>query len=123
MEIVIFKWVALWFAFGVFGSILLFWMYAAVMNFKRVRDIGNLSKTAFALAMPLLIVGYALDIALNIFFYSVVCLHPQAWGTMSSRFKKYNNSNPANWAQRWRKAVAQWAEPLLDPLDPSGNHI
>ena len=38
--------------------------------------------------------------------------------TVTARLKRHNATNTG-----WRKAVAVWFEPLLDPYDPSGDHI
>jgi hypothetical protein len=38
--------------------------------------------------------------------------------TVTARLKRHNATSTG-----WRKAVAVWFEPLLDPYDPSGDHI
>jgi hypothetical protein len=100
--------------------ILLYWCFAAIANFQRVQQNGKLTKTAFALALPLLVFGFALDYFLNLTVVAFITLDPLYWGTISNRMKKYNNDE-TEWA--WRRTIAKWLEPLLDPLDPSGNHI
>lgn len=99
-------------------SVYVLWvLYVAVMNLKRVRDANQLSRTATALRYPVFIFGYALDIAVNAVVMSVVLLEPPREFTVTARLKRHKNSNG------WRQAVALWFEPLLDPFDPSGNHI
>lgn len=92
--------------------------YLAVMNLKRVRDQGKLEKIAFILGYPLLLIGYALDIFLNITVMTVILLELPRETTITSRLKRHNKQSSG-----WRKRVAMWFEPILDPFDPSGNHI
>lgn len=100
------------------GLYVLWIFYLAVMNLKRARDMGLLSRTATALGTPVLIVGYLLDAVLNVVVMSLILLELPREATISQRLKRHNRD-----AGGWRKAVAAWFEPLLDPFDPSGNHI
>jgi hypothetical protein len=101
-----------------FGSTYALWVfYLAVMNLKRAKDAGLLSKTAMALGYPVLIVGYLLDCFVNVFVLTWLLLELPRETTVTSRLKRHNKGTG------WRKAVAAWAEPLLDPYDPSGDHI
>lgn len=93
-------------------------LYLAVMNLKRVRDLKGLNKVSRVLGTPVLILGYALDIFINIFIMSVILLELPKEITVSSRLKRHNNTSTD-----WRKKVVLWFEPLLDPYDPSGDHI
>ena len=93
-------------------------LYLAVMNLKRVRDEGKLSKLALWLGTPVLFVGYILDAVLNIVVMTVILLELPQELTVSERLKRHNKD-----VGGWRKAVALWFEPLLDPCDPSGDHI
>ena len=93
-------------------------LYLAVMNLKRVRDQGKLSKLALYLGTPVLFVGYVLDAILNIVVMTVILLELPEELTVSERLKRHNKDSGG-----WRKAVALWFEPLLDPFDPSGDHI
>jgi hypothetical protein len=101
-----------------FGATYALWVfYLAVMNLKRAKDAGLLSKTAMALGYPVLIVGYLLDCFVNVFVMTFLLLELPRETTVTSRLKRHNKGTG------WRKAVAAWAEPLLDPYDPSGDHI
>ena len=93
-------------------------LYLAVMGLKRVRDQGKLSKLALYLGTPVLFVGYVLDAILNIVVMTVILLELPKELTVSERLKRHNQDSGG-----WRKSVALWFEPLLDPFDPSGNHI
>jgi hypothetical protein len=98
-------------------------LYLAVMNLKRVRDLGKLTKFTTALGLPVLVVGYLLDFVLNKVCMSIVLLELPQEMTVSARLKRHNQTNVDGGLARWRKAVAVWFEPLLDPFDPSGDHI
>lgn len=109
--------IALW-AGIIFLSFYALWVfYLAVMNLKRVKDAGNLPKIALVLGTPVLIAGWILDFVLNVTVMTVVLLELPREKTISERLHRHNRTDG------WRKKVAQWFEPLLDPFDPSGNHI
>ncbi len=100
------------------GSTYALWIfYLAVMNLKRAKDSGLLTKTAMALGYPVLIVGYLLDCFVNFTVMTVLLLEIPQETTVTSRLSRHNKGTG------WRKAIAAWAEPLLDPYDPSGDHI
>lgn len=95
----------------------LYVFYSAVMNIKRVRDMGKLTKLGMVFGYPTLVIGLVLDLLVNVFVMSVVLLEiPREW-TVTSRLKRHQSSTG------WRLAVVKFFEPVLDPLDPSGDHI
>ena len=101
------------------GSSYALWVfYLAVMSLKRAKDAGLLTKTAMALGYPVLVVGYILDFWVNITVMTLLLMEFPRETTVTARLKRHNNQSTG-----WRKSVALWAEPLLDPYDPSGNHI
>jgi cyanate permease len=101
------------------GSTYLLWIfYLAVMNLARAKDAGLLSATAKVLGYPVLIVGYLLDCFVNFTVMTILFLELPKETTVTSRLKRHNKA-----AGGWRKAVALWAAPLLNPYDPRGNHI
>lgn len=96
---------------------LLFVFYAAVMNIQRVHEMGKLNLLGKVLGYPTLLIGYALDVLVNLVVMTVVMLElPREW-TVTARLKRHQASSG------WRLAVVKFLEPLLDPLDPSGDHI
>jgi hypothetical protein len=100
------------------GSTYALWIfYLAVMNLKRAKDASLLTKTAMVLGYPVLIVGYLLDFFVNVFVMTPLLLELPQETTVTSRLSRHNKGTG------WRKAVAAWAEPLLDPYDPKGKHI
>lgn len=108
------------YALASFAAIYALWVfYLAVMNLKRVRDMGLLHKHAFALGYPVLIVGYLLDGLVNIFVMTALLLELPREFTVTSRLKRHNRG-PDSWRKR---LVVSFFEPLLDPFDPSGDHI
>lgn len=101
------------------GSFYLLWiLYLAVMNLKRIKDAGLISPLALALGYPVLFVGYLLDVLVNITVLTLVLLEFPKELTVTARLKRHNRTSTG-----WRKSVAVWFEPLLDPFDPSGDHI
>lgn len=107
--------------YPVYAVLLLYalWVfYLAVMSLKRAKDAGQLTRTAKAFGYPVLFAGLLLDFVANALVLTVLLAELPREGTVTSRLKRHNASSTG-----WRKAVAAWAEPLLDPYDPSGDHI
>ena len=101
------------------GSTYLLWIFfLAVMSLKRAKDAGQLTTAAKALGYPVLIVGYALDCFVNTTVMTLLLLEIPEETTVTSRLSRHLNHG-----EGWRKAVAVWAAPLLDPYDPSGRHL
>jgi hypothetical protein len=92
--------------------------YAAVMNIKRVRDMGKLTTLGKVFGYPTLVIGLVLDLLVNVFVMTIILLEvPQEW-TVTSRLKRHHKESTG-----WRLAVVKFFEPVLDPLDPSGDHV
>jgi len=104
--------------FSVALTYLLWVLYLAVMNLKRVKDIGLLTGKALVLGTPILILGLVVDALVNWLVMTVVLLELPQEPTVTARLKRHNKTSTG-----WRKSVAVWFEPLLDPFDPSGDHI
>jgi predicted transporter len=101
------------------ASFYLLWvLFLAVMNLKRVKDAGMLSKTALVLGTPVLILGLVVDAIVNVFVMTLILLEMPKESTVTARLKRHNRDSGG-----WRKAVVLWMEPLLDPFDPSGDHV
>jgi uncharacterized membrane protein YhaH (DUF805 family) len=92
--------------------------YLAVMNLKRVRDAGKLGTVAKVFGYPVLLVGYVLDVLVNVTLMTVLFLEIPRETTVTARLKRHNRTGSG-----WRQRLAAWFEPLIDPYDPSGNHI
>lgn len=77
-----------------------------------------MSPLALVFGMPLLVIGLVLDLIVNVAVMTVILLELPQETTVTARLKRHNRESSG-----WRKAVAVWFEPLLDPFDPSGDHI
>jgi uncharacterized membrane protein YhaH (DUF805 family) len=95
----------------------LYVFYAAVMNIKRVRDAGKLTTLGVVFGYPTLVIGLVLDLLVNVFVMSIILLEIPQELTVTSRLKRHQSSTG------WRLAVVKFFEPVLDPLDPSGDHV
>jgi hypothetical protein len=103
----------------VFAASYALWVfYLAVMNLKRVRDAGKLGTVAKVFGYPVLLVGYALDVLINVTLMTVLFLEIPRETTVTARLKRHNRTGSG-----WRQRLAAWFEPLIDPYDPSGDHI
>lgn len=103
------------------GFLLLYalWVFfLAVMSLQRAKNAGTLTTTAKVFGYPVLFAGLLLDFIANITVMTILLVELPREGTVTRRLKRHNASSTG-----WRKAVAAWAEPLLDPFDPSGDHI
>jgi hypothetical protein len=100
------------------GFYVLWVLFLAVMNLSRAKKAGTLSKPALILGTPVLFVGYLLDFLLNVFVMTIVLAEMPDELTVSARLKRHRKESTG-----WRLAVVHWFEPLLDPYDPSGDHV
>jgi hypothetical protein len=92
--------------------------YAAVMNIKRVRDIGKLTTLGKVFGYPTLVIGLILDLLVNWFVMTIILLEVPRELTVTSRLKRHHKESTG-----YRLAVVKFFEPVLDPLDPSGDHV
>ena len=92
--------------------------YLAVMNLKRANEAGLLHTSALVIGTPVLVVGYLLDVFVNIFVFTPVLLELPQELTVTARLTRHIKESTG-----WRFAMACWFIPLLDPFDPSGRHI
>lgn len=104
--------------YAILGVWLLWVFYLAVMSLSRAKKAGTLSKTAYALGLPVLTIGLLLDLLINLLVMSVVLWEIPRELTVTSRLKRHHKASTG-----WRLAVVRWFEPLLDPYDPDGDHI
>ena len=103
----------------VLGATYALWVfYIAVMGLKRVKDTIGLSVWALRFGYPVLIVGWVLDFFVNLTLCTVLFLELPRELTVTARLKRHNRTGFG-----WRQRLAAWFEPLLDPFDPSGDHV
>lgn len=96
----------------------LYIVYGSVMNIKRVRDMGKLTTFGKVLGYPTLIIGLVLDLLVNLLLMTPVMFELPREFTVTSRLKRHHATSTG-----WRLAVVKFFEPVLDPLDPSGDHV
>jgi hypothetical protein len=103
---------------GLVSIYALYVYYCAIMNIWRVYRLGKLTLLGKVFGIPTLAIGLAIDVFVNILVATVVFLDlPREW-TLSQRLSRYISKDTG-----YRRAIARWIEPVLDPLDPRGDHI
>lgn len=101
--------------------LLCFWyLYVFVMGIYRAHLAGRLSKFAFILALPVIAVGFLVDLIANWTVATAVFveLPEQPEELVTDRLKRYINGPPC---KRRTLAIAI-CDHLLDVFDPSGAH-
>ena len=103
-----------------FLSIYSLWLFfLAVMNLKRAKDAGSISKIALYLGYPILFVGYFIDFVTNVFVLTIFLFDLPKELTVTARLKRYKAEGSG-----WRYNFSAWfATNLLDTFDPSGKHV
>ena len=96
----------------------LYVFFCAVMNIKRVNDAGKLTLVGKCFGLPTLVIGIVLDVLCNVFVMTVLFLEPPKEWLVTTRLKRHHQKSTG-----WRLAIVKFFEPVLDPLDPSGDHI
>lgn len=91
--------------------------YLAIMNLKRAKDNGKLTKIVYVLGYPLLFVGLVLDILSNFLLFTVLLLEIPRETLVTTRLSRHICGTG------WRSKIAKWfCINLLDQFDPSGTH-
>ena len=91
--------------------------YLAVMNLMEARDEGNLTTPAKVMGYAVLIIGYPLDIILNVFIGSILFLELPKDPMFTSRVSRWYNS------KTWRGTQARfWCHHFLDPFEEDLKH-
>ncbi len=101
------------------GLLYALWIfYLAVMNLARAKRDGKLSRVALIFGTPVLFVGWLLDFLANVFVMTPLLFELPQELTVTARLKRHHKESTG-----WRLAVVLWFEPILDPYDPSGDHV
>lgn len=109
----------LWYLAYACGSLFLLWVfYLAVMRLWAEKREDGLNLPSKVLGYPVLFVGYLLDFNANVGVMTVLLLEFPRETTVTARLKRHNTTGNG-----WRKRLAAWFEPILDPYDPTGDHI
>ena len=101
------------------GLMYLTWLFfLAVMNLKRAKDAGTISRVALFFGYPILFVGLLLDCLCNLTVCTLMFAELPQEGLVTARLKRLEPDSG------WRGRLARWwATELLDTFDPSGVHV
>lgn len=93
-------------------------MYVMVMGVYRAHLDGRLTPVTKVLAAPWVVLGFALDAAVNIIIATVVFLELPREFLVTTRLQRHILHSHG-----WRGHLATWiCDHLLDVFDPTGNH-
>lgn len=106
--------------FFIFSAVYLLWtVFLAGMTLKRANNAGTLSFGLLALAIPIILFGYLLDITINALVLSVVMLELPHELLVTQRLSRHLHDSTG-----WRFHFARWiGDHLLDQFDPTGRHL
>lgn len=92
--------------------VLIMGLYRAHLN-KRLNGLNKV------LAAPNVVIGFVLDVVVNITWATLVFRElPEEW-LVTTRLQRWVNDT----RHSWRRVRARWwCENVLDPLDPTGKH-
>jgi len=91
--------------------------YVLIMGLYRAHLAKRLSRPAYLLALPFLVVGYVVDALVNIMIASVVFLELPRSLLLTDRLEYHLGRDG------WRGSLARWiCTQLLDVFDPTGTH-
>lgn len=96
-----------------------FWaLYVLVMGIYRAHLSGRMSRVMYALALPWVAVGFAVDVLANLLVATVFFAEaPREW-LVTSRLQRHMRTRHG-----WRYRQARFVcDHLLDVFDPSGEH-
>jgi len=104
-------------------AVLVLWLlavfYIAVMNIKRVRDRGELTKLMYVFGVPMLWIGLVLDLIANVLIFTVLFLELPKEPLVTGRLKRHKYHGTG-----WRHRLALFFEKHIDPFeDKPGGHI
>lgn len=109
-----------WLVLAELLAIPVLWLfYLAVMNLSGVKKSGGLNSPAKAIGYLIFVIGYLLDVIINVATVSFIFLDPPRQWTVSQRLQQYVDGRPG-----WRRNLALWfANNLMNPFSPGGPHI
>jgi hypothetical protein len=96
-----------------------FWLaYILVMGLYRAHLARRLCGLSKLMALPVVFVGWAMDVFANWTIAAVVFLDPPREALVTQRLIRYKKTDPG-WRGRLADAIC---ENLLDVFDPTGDH-
>lgn len=94
-------------------------LFLAVMNLERAKKRWSLTKIQQVMGLPIVVIGYLLDVFYNVTLCTVLFLELPKEPTISQRLERYIKDNETDW--RHRQAM-WWRETLLADFDKDGSH-
>jgi hypothetical protein len=92
--------------------------YLALMAARRAQLNQTLTPFARTFGAPIVLAGFVLDFASNIFILTLILLEPPQELLVTTRLRRHFRE------EGWRGDVARWfGRHLLDPFDPTGTHL
>lgn len=112
-------WPLLWVILGAVGALYALWaLYLAIMALQRAQQAGQLRGAAKWAALPVVLAGYLLDVAVNLVIGSCLFLEGPRELLVTDRLQRHICAG-----QGWRQRLARWVcAELLDKFDPAGTH-
>lgn len=109
----------LWVILGTVGALYALWaLYLAIMALQRAHQAGQLRGVAKWAAVPVVLAGYLLDVAVNLTICSGLFLEGPRELLVTDRLQRHIRTG-----QGWRQRLARWVcAQLLDQFDPAGTH-
>jgi len=101
------------------ASLYALWLlYLLVMGLYRAKLQGRLSKVALVLGAPVYLIGYLLDVFVQITIATVLFWELPKEGLLTGRLTRHIKRGKG-----WRRDLSKWiCFHLLDPFDPHGTH-
>lgn len=125
MTATIFGYAAIGYTLVSLVSLYVLWVcYVAVMSLRDKREAGQFRVLDKLFGYPTLIVGYAIDLLVNVVVASVLYLEMPQELTLSSRSLRHAREpiQSPTWLDRWRKALALWLLGDIGWYDKRGGH-
>jgi len=111
--------VLLYAAYSVGLTYTLWVFYLACMHLEERKEQGKLTPRATFFGWPTVWIGYAVDFLCNVTVMTVLFVELPRETTVTERLKRHAETD----ASGWRKDLACWFKPVLNPFDPAGDHI
>lgn len=93
-------------------------LYVLVMGLYRAKLQGRLSKVALVLGFPVYMLGYLLDVFVQLTIATVLFVELPREGLVTGRLTRHIKRGHG-----WRRDLSLWiCSRLLDPFDPRGTH-
>ena len=93
--------------------------YLAAMHLKERQQRGQLTPRAEFFGWPLVGLGLVIDFLCNVTVMTILFVEWPREKTVTERLKRHAEVD----TEGWRKRLACWFKPILNPFDPDGDHI